>query len=326
MSAWQTQLRDCITSVDALCAALQLDPAQLPLQNKTLSQFPLRVPKAFAARMQPGNPQDPLLLQVLPQQAELEAHPGYTQDPLQEAAHNPTPGLLHKYHGRVLLTLTGGCAIHCRYCFRQHFPYEENTPSGQQWQRILNYIQNNMSIEEVIFSGGDPLLLKDELLQRRIESLEAIPHLQRLRIHSRLPIVIPERITPTFIQLLTNSRLTPILITHCNHPQEIDTIVGAALQNLSKAGISVLNQAVLLAGINEDSAVLSQLGKRLFQYGTLPYYLHLMDPVAGTQHFDVAESRAKELMQQLSCQLPGYLLPKLVREIPGKPHKTLIAA
>lgn len=320
LHTWQTELALAITDVQALCAELQLDAHRLK-DIDTHSPFPLRVPRGFVARMEKGNPKDPLLLQILPIRQEAAHHPNFHQDPLGEKQVNPIPGLLHKYHGRVLLILSGGCAIHCRYCFRRHFPYADNVSGTQQWQPALNYIARNTAIEEVIFSGGDPLIVKDKQLAELVAQLETIPHLKTLRIHTRLPVVIPERINDTFLDWITNTRLKPIVVIHTNHANEIDHTVVHALNKLNAAGITLLNQTVLLKDVNDNVDALINLNQKLFYANVTPYYLHMLDPVEGAAHFDVNEQQAVQLIGQMAERLPGYLVPKLVREIAGAPSK-----
>lgn len=322
---WQTVLKQGISHTTELLQYLQMDPNDFPMALQEPQPFRLRVPKGFAARMQPGNPADPLLLQVLPVAAELLTPAGYTADPLQEKHSNPIPGLLHKYRSRVLLTITSACAINCRFCFRRHFPYADNNPGTQGWQATLDYIRARPEINEVIFSGGDPLIAPDETLAALTEQLAAISHVKTLRIHSRIPIVLPERITPALLQWFTGHRLKPVLILHTNHAQEIDHTVQHALTALKQAGVTLLNQAVLLRGVNDNVEALVNLSETLFAYGVMPYYLHLLDKVQGAAHFDLPLEQAVQLHQQLQLQLPGYLVPKLVREIAGEGSKTLIS-
>lgn len=317
---WQAMLAEAITDVAELLATLDLTPAQLK-NPVTHPDFPLRVPRGFVARMEKGNAVDPLLLQVLPGAAEACVTPGYHADPVADQDAMVIPGVLHKYQGRVLLIATGACAIHCRYCFRQHFPYQEANAARAQWQQAVTYIGQQPQLHEVILSGGDPLMLGDHKLQELVLQLAAIPHVRRLRIHSRLPIVVPQRITPALIQVLTGTRLQTLMVLHCNHPNEIDAEVQQALQTMQRAGITLLNQAVLLHGINHLPQTQRRLSETLFHSGVLPYYLHMLDQVQGAAHFEVPESAALELMQQLQASLPGYLVPRLVREIPGAPAK-----
>ncbi len=318
--AWRRALAEAITRPAELLALLGL-PDELGTEPAA-QLFKLRVPRGFIARMRPGDRHDPLLLQVLPVAAECQPSAGYTADPLGEAAAMATPGLLHKYQGRVLLTLTGACGIHCRYCFRRHYPYAEANPTGGHWEQALAYITLDSSIHEVILSGGDPLSLSDHRLAAMVADLAAVPHVQRLRIHSRLPVVLRERITPDLIDWLTGSRLRPVLVIHANHAQEIDARVQAALRKITAAGIPLLNQSVLLKGINDNADDLCALSVRLFEAGALPYYLHQLDHVQGAAHFAVSDDQAVSLMSALRARLPGYLLPRLVREEAGEPGKS----
>lgn len=323
-STWQEQLADVVTTLPELLRLLQLDATQLELSEQALRDFPLRVPRPFLARMKPGDPRDPLLLQVLPQTAELLETPGYTRDPLGESAVNSHSGLLHKYTGRVLLIATQSCAIHCRYCFRKHFPYADNRPGRAQWQDTFRYIAEDASITEVILSGGDPLAVSNTYLQWLVDSLLAIPHVQRLRIHTRLPIMLPARVDAALLQMLGKRRQQVVMVLHANHASEFDAEVDAACASLRAEGIHLLNQSVLLKGINDDADTLCALSERLFAAGVLPYYVHMPDKVSGTAHFDVPDAAALALMDQLHARLPGYLLPRLVREESGKPGKLLV--
>lgn len=322
---WQQELIQAVTDPRELCRLLDLNPDTLEISGKALAHFPLKVPRGFIARMEKGNPRDPLLLQILPLAAEDQESQGYSLDPLGEEAANPVPGLLHKYQGRVLLTLTGVCAVNCRYCFRRHFPYSENNPSQQGWEKIFAYLRADPSIREVILSGGDPLLLNDRSLKSFSDQLAAIPHVKLLRMHSRIPVVLPERITEGFLAWLSGLKQTPVLVTHCNHPREINETVIEALRLLKKAGVTLLNQAVLLKGINDEVQTQVALSETLFSAGIQPYYLHLFDKVQGAAHFDVDLKRAKKLYQDLSHRLPGYLLPKLAQEKAGEGAKQLLA-
>jgi L-lysine 2,3-aminomutase len=318
---WQALLQAAIRSPEELLATLALDADLLPQAKRAAKLFPLRVPRGFVARMQQGDVHDPLLRQVLPLGLEEIADPHFSTDPLQERLANPLAGLLHKYYGRVLITLTGACAVHCRYCFRRHFPYQENIPSGNKWQAILEYIAKDKTIYEVIFSGGDPLLVNDRHLASCMRDLVRIPHVKILRIHSRLPIVLPERITLDFVNMLAATALQVVMVVHCNHANELDASVAQAMALLRQHGITVFNQSVLLQGVNDSVAALVNLSHGLFKCGILPYYLHLLDKVQGAAHFAVAEQQAKILMRALRAQLSGYLLPKFVREEYGGPSK-----
>jgi L-lysine 2,3-aminomutase len=319
---WQEQLADLVTDPDELLGLLELDGAALGISVEALREFPLRVPRPFLARMRVGDPHDPLLLQVLPQLAETLATPGYGPDPLGEAGANQCSGLLHKYAGRVLLITTQSCAIHCRYCFRRHFPYAENRPGRRQWQESLDYIAQHPDIQEVILSGGDPLACSNSYLAWLVERLAAIPHIRRLRLHSRLPIMLPARVDPPLLQLLQESGCQLVMVLHANHAREFDAEVDAACTRMRTAGLTLLNQTVLLRGINDDASALAELSERLFAAGVLPYYLHVLDKVQGAAHFEVPEAHAHTLIQELQARLPGFLVPRLVREEAGQPSKT----
>lgn len=319
---WQHELADSIQHTDALLQQLELTYEQLPQALSSQQSFPLRVPKNFIMRMKKGDPNDPLLAQVLPIQAEHHIQPGYSNDPVGDIASLRGHGLLHKYHGRILLMITGACAIHCRYCFRRNFPYQEHALRTGQWQSALDTIRNDKTISEVIFSGGDPLSLSTERLATLIADIEAIAHIKYLRIHSRLPIVLPSRINQPLLELLGNTRLKIILVTHSNHSNEINQNIQNKMALCQKAGITLLNQSVLLRGINDSCQALEQLSHRLFNSHILPYYLHMLDPAQGTAHFEVPEHQARQLHTELMIKLPGYLVPKLVREQPGIPYKT----
>ncbi|MEH6575875.1 MAG: EF-P beta-lysylation protein EpmB [Amphritea sp.] len=321
---WQSILSQTIDSPRELINYLQLPDELIDPAEKACKGFPLRIPLPYLQRISKGNPNDPLLKQVLPLGTELIPVAGYVTDPLAELGSNPSNGVIHKYKGRVLLVLTGACAINCRYCFRRHFPYQDNRLGPEQWQQALNYIQADNSIEEVIFSGGDPLVSTDNRLSRMIADLEQIQHLKRLRIHTRLPVVIPQRVTGQLTDILFNTRLKTVVVLHINHPNEIDATVTSAVQRLKTADTTVLNQAVLLKDVNDSVPTLKQLSERLFDSGILPYYLFTFDPVAGAAHFDIPDAEAQQLMQQLHKELPGYLVPKLAREVPGKGAKTIL--
>lgn len=322
--SWQQQLSDLIRDPAELIGLLELSQHQLPEALLACDQFSLRVPRAYAKRIKVGDAQDPLLLQVLPQGQELVAAPGFVADPLQEADSNSLPGLIHKYKGRVLLLVSTSCAINCRYCFRREFPYQENKPSREHWQEVFAYIAADSSIREVILSGGDPLTASDQQLEWLVEQAQAIPHVTRLRIHTRLPVVLPSRISERCLDWMSGHRLQTVLVIHSNHANEIDDEVRETLARLRARGITLLNQTVLLRGVNDSVAALAELSETLFAAGVLPYYLHLLDRVNGAAHFEVVENEAKALHQQLLAELPGFLMPKLVREIAGKTSKTPI--
>ncbi|KQE87709.1 EF-P beta-lysylation protein EpmB [Acinetobacter lactucae] len=320
---WQSQLSDLITDPSELLSLLELSSEQL-LSGAILAseKFKLRVPRAFVGKMNAKNPLDPLLLQVLPHHLELEEHPEFVTDPLGEEAANQLPGVLHKYKSRFLLTLTGACAVHCRYCFRRHFPYQENLPKNEDWLNIKNYIEANPNINEIILSGGDPLTLSNRKLALWLERLSSLKQIQILRIHSRVPIVIPNRIDEELISLLKNSRLRIVLVVHSNHASELDDFTCSKLLQLSDHHITVLNQAVLLKGVNDSAQTLVDLSYRLFEARVMPYYLHVLDKVKGAQHFDLESSKIDEIYRDVLANLPGYLVPKLVREIAGEKNKT----
>lgn len=322
---WQVALQQVITDPLELCHLLQLDPVDVQAVIEACARFALRVPRPYLQRIKPGDPNDPLLLQVLPQAQELLDYPGFSPDPLAEADFNPVPGLIHKYRSRVLLVATGHCAINCRYCFRREFPYEANQNSRADWQRALDYLHDKPEINEVILSGGDPLSASDKLLGWFIDQLAKLPHIVRLRIHTRLPIVIPQRITTSLCELLSSTKLQAVVVVHANHPQEIDLDVGRALLKLRHAGVTCLNQSVLLKGVNDHVDTLTHLGERLFEFGCIPYYLHVLDHVRGSRHFLVDDDAALALHQQLKQQLAGFLVPRLVRELPGEPSKTWLS-
>lgn len=324
-SPWQSALISAVTEPKELLEMLGLSMSLLEQAEVATKLFPLKVPKSFIARMQKNDINDPLLRQVLPLGIEKELDPAYSKDPLQEKNANPIPGLLHKYPGRVLLTPTSVCGINCRYCFRRHFPYDENNPGSKGWDLALNYIKNDTSIHEVILSGGDPLVLTEHRLYDFSEKLSQIPQIQRLRIHSRMPIVLPERISAEFIDWISQLKWPLILVVHCNHPNEINQEVIHAMQLLRKTGVILLNQSVLLKGVNDQAETLVALSEKLCQAGIQPYYLHLLDKVEGAKHFDIELENAKSLHSQITQQLPGYLVPKLAYEKAGALSKIILA-
>ena len=323
--SWQQHLKLAIRCPKQLAERLDLPLDTLcPIQST--GSFPLFVPLPFLSRIRLGDPQDPLLQQVLPSRRENDWHPDFLQDPVGESRFQAAAGLLHKYTGRALIVVTGTCAIHCRYCFRRHFPYENSSTLAGGWQAAVDHLRSDRSIHEVILSGGDPLTVVDSQLETLLNSLEDfLPHVKRLRIHTRLPIVIPQRITPRLVAMLASSRLTAVVVVHANHANEIDAEVAAAIGRLTASSISVLNQSVLLKGVNDDPVALVELSERLVEIGVLPYYLHQLDPVAGAAHFEVPVARGLELMQHLRRTLPGYMVPRYVREIPGELSKTILA-
>ena len=311
-----------MTSPDELLHLLNVDAdANLLAGRDAKRLFALRVPRAFIARMEPGNPNDPLLRQVLTSQEEFINAPGFSTDPLEEQ-HSVVPGLLHKYSNRALLLVKGGCAVNCRYCFRRHFPYAENQGNKRNWQQALEYISAHPQLDEIIFSGGDPLMAKDHELDWLLTQLESIPHIKRLRIHSRLPIVIPARITDTLVARIAASSLQVLLVNHVNHANEIDAAFRASMKKLRMADVTLLNQSVLLRGVNDNANTLADLSNALFDAGVMPYYLHVLDKVQGAAHFMVSDEEARAIVRELLTLVSGYLVPKLAREIGGEPSKT----
>ncbi|MEK0166168.1 EF-P beta-lysylation protein EpmB [Pseudescherichia vulneris] len=319
---WLVQLADVITDPDELLRLLNIDADENLLAGRAAKRlFALRVPRAFVARMERGNPNDPLLRQVLTSQEEFVAAPGFSTDPLDEQ-HSVVPGLLHKYRNRALLLVKGGCAVNCRYCFRRHFPYADNQGNKRNWQAALDYIAAHPELDEIIFSGGDPLMAKDHELEWLLTQLEAIPHVKRLRIHSRLPIVIPARITDALASRFARSSLQILLVNHINHAQEIDSSFRQVMTTLRAAGVTLLNQSVLLRGVNDSAQTLADLSNALFDAGVMPYYLHVLDKVQGAAHFMVTDDEARQIMRELLTLVSGYMVPRLAREIGGEPSKT----
>ncbi len=325
--SWQAELARGLRDPAELLGALGLTPAECGLGETAMARdgsaaFPLRVPLGFVARMRPRDPLDPLLLQVLPSPAEGLSAPGFSADPVGDLASARSPGLLQKYAGRALLITTGACAIHCRYCFRREYPYAEQSAAARHLESSLEVIAADTSLEEVILSGGDPLVLGEQRLEDLLRAIDRLPHVKRIRLHSRVPVVLPDRVDSRLLTLLGGLRSQVVVVIHANHPREIDAQVVAALRALAGVTGPVLNQSVLLRGINDSSLVLVGLSRALFSAGVLPYYLHQLDPVSGTAHFAVPDDTAVALIAEVMAQLPGYLVPKLVRETAGKPAKT----
>ena len=318
---WQTELADAVSDPAELIRILELDPALTSAAHAATRQFPLRVPRSFVARMRKGNSRDPLLRQVLPLGEELKQHPGFSADPVGDLQSRAHPGVLQKYQGRALLITTGACGIHCRYCFRRHFPYAEETARAAGWRHALDYLRGDTSVREVILSGGDPLSLNDRLLAELAAALEQIRHIKILRIHTRQPVVLPSRVDATLLRWLTACRLQKVVVLHANHAQELDEAVRDACAKLRQTGAILLNQSVLLRGVNDTVEALAQLSEALLDAGVIPYYLHMLDRVQGAAHFDVPDGAARRLMGRLRGRLPGYLVPRLVREVPGAPAK-----
>ena len=321
MPSWQNQLARSIKDPEKLLKALELPLKHLPALQQAHQLFPLRVTESYLNRIEKGNFNDPLLRQILPSASETIISPQFSQDPVGDKASEIQPGLLHKYKNRVLLTLTAACGIHCRYCFRRHFDYSSSN-AAKYWQDNLAYIQQHTEINEVIFSGGDPLSLNDQKLEIMVNDIATITHIKTLRIHTRQAIVLPERIDSALINWASNKQLNIVFVVHVNHPNEINTEVDQALSKLSKVGVTLLNQSVLLANINDSCEVLRELSNKLFSIGVMPYYLHLLDKVQGAAHFDVNEICATQIMNELRKELPGYLVPRLVKEIPNEASKT----
>ncbi|UPQ88200.1 EF-P beta-lysylation protein EpmB [Vibrio sinaloensis] len=318
---WLQQLANGISDPEALLKQLDIDPAPWRDGFQARKLFAQRVPQSFVERMQKGNPFDPLLRQVLPLSDEFEVHPGYSNDPLEEQ-NNAIPGLLHKYRNRALMIVKSGCAINCRYCFRRHFPYQENKGSKAVWQQALDYVRQHNEIDEVILSGGDPLMAKDQELEWLIDQIASIDHVQRLRIHSRLPVVIPARVTPSLCAILAQTRLQVIMVTHINHANEINQALSDGLEQLKRHGVTLLNQGVMLKGVNDSVEAQLALSLALFAAGVMPYYMHVLDKVQGAAHFFISDQQAKAIMTGVLEQTSGYLVPKLTREVGGRASKT----
>ncbi len=318
---WLKELSNAISDPNQLLEQLQIDPAPYQKGFAARKLFALRVPKSFVERMETGNPNDPLLRQVLPLEQEFTVADGYSTDPLEEQG-NDIPGLLHKYKNRVLLILKGGCAVNCRYCFRRHFPYQDNSGNKATWSKGLKYISNHPEITEIILSGGDPMMAKDHELDWLFTEIEQIPHIKRIRIHSRLPVVIPNRITTQLCERIAASPLQFVMVTHVNHANEINHEFTIAMQQLKQANVTLLNQSVLLKGVNDSAEALIDLSESLFDAGILPYYLHVLDKVQGAAHFYVSDDEARSLMAELIANVSGYLVPTLAREIGGRSSKT----
>lgn len=319
--SWRRELAQAITDPAELLRILELDPALLPAARRAAARFGLRVPRAFITRMRRRDPRDPLLLQVLPLAPELDAHAGYGPDPVGDLAALQAPGVLSKYRGRALLMTTGVCAVNCRYCFRREFPYEAGALTPARLAAAVSSLAATPGLEEVILSGGDPLALPTARLARITAALGALPGLRRLRIHTRTPVVLPARVDDRLLAWLAGLPWKTVIVLHVNHPRELSDDVRGAVGALAASGATLLNQSVLLAGVNDDQDTLAELSLQLFEAGVLPYYLHLLDRVAGTAHFDTPAQKAAALHAGLLARLPGYLVPRLVRESPGAAFK-----
>ncbi len=321
---WQSELANAVNDPEQLLTQLGLSEQLKAIDADLIRNFPLRVPISYINKMRYGDKNDPLLRQVFPLIDESIIQSDFVHDPVGDHLAITSPGMLQKYHGRALLLLTGACAIHCRYCFRRHFPYSDSNPIASQWQQTIAAIKADSTINEVIFSGGDPLSLSDTKLAKLVTELDSIPHLKRLRIHTRLPIVIPSRVNHSLLEWLSSTRLNVVMVIHANHANELANDVASALKQLHLAGCQLLNQAVLLKGVNDSVNTLVELSERLHDTNVMPYYLHLLDRVAGASHFDVPDQRGIDLINTIRSLLPGYLVPKLVREQQGETSKTPI--
>lgn len=322
-SSWQKELGFAFKDAVSLLQYLKIDPQLFAQADKARQLFPMLVPLSFANKMEKGNRNDPLLLQVLPQFEEFSDAIGYSHDPLGEQ-NNAIAGMLHKYESRVLLILKSACAVNCRYCFRRHFPYSDNQLKREDWLQVVDHIAQDERINEVILSGGDPLMASTDFLTWLMKKIEAVPHITRIRIHSRLPVVLPARLDAKLIDWFSNLTRPTVLVLHINHPNEVDEDLCARLLQLKACGITLLNQAVLLRGVNNNADTLCALSERLFSAGVLPYYLFQLDKVKGAHHFEVSDDEARKLLAQMIKRLPGFLVPKLAREIENQPGKTPI--
>ncbi len=322
---WQTALKLAVRDPAVLCRMLHLPDDIAQAASQAASKFPMVVPLEYIAHMRVGDPRDPLLRHVLPVAAEMETVPGYTPDPVGDDAATLLPGLLQKYARRVLMVTTGACAVHCRYCFRRQYPYHQFGQHACRWQDYMQQLHADPTIDEVILSGGDPLMLSDSKLASLVEQIAAIAHVRRLRLHTRLPIVLPQRITGPLVELLAGGRLTTVIVVHANHAAELDEHVAKAIGRLVHAGIVVLNQSVLLRHVNDQARTLIELSQRLVELHITPYYLHQLDRVAGAAHFEVPVARGLELLQQMRAELPGYAVPRYVHEQVGALHKIVLA-
>jgi EF-P beta-lysylation protein EpmB len=318
---WKNSLAQAIRDPAELLKILELPDRLLPNAISAAKSFPLRVPHSYLNRIKRGDPNDPLLRQILPLGDELENVAGYNHDPVGDLAAQQYPGLLHKYHGRALLVTTGACGIHCRYCFRRNYPYSASNPLQDHWPAVIDYLHTNTEINEIILSGGDPLSLSDRRLAKLVSDLEQIPHLRTLRIHTRLPIVLPQRVNQELLRWISATRFKVVLVVHVNHANEIDLDVKRAMAELKKTDLTILNQSVLLKDVNDSTVALKQLSLTLFDANILPYYLHQLDKVSGAAHFAVSDQSAIKLIDELRQQLPGYLIPQLVQELAGEPNK-----
>ncbi len=323
--SWHEEVRTAVRNARDLCQHLGLSDEWTAAAQQGTGDFPVFVPPSFLARICPGDPGDPLLRQVLPTRDEAIQMEGYLADPVDDSSAMLAPGVLQKYAGRALLIATGSCAVHCRYCFRRYYPYQESPHSNAAWEQGLESLAKDPSITEVILSGGDPFMLVDEQLGVLVDRIADLSSVKRLRVHTRFPIMIPSRVTDSLLDVLTKTRLTPIVVIHANHAQELDDDVGQSMERLQKAKVLLLNQAVLLRGVNDTVDSQIALSERLVEIGVMPYYLHQLDRVRGAAHFEVPISQGKKLITQMRAKLPGYLVPKYVQEIPNEPHKRVLS-
>jgi len=321
---WHAAMQDAVTDPDELCSLLSLPPEVAASAARAVNQFALLVPRTYLARIRPTDPNDPLLLQILPKGEEADNVAGFTSDPVGELHAAQDAGWLCKYTGRLLMLTNAACAVHCRFCFRRHFPFSGEDPA-KRWEAALERIASDAAIHEVILSGGDPLTLEDALLAELAQRIAAIGHVRRLRIHTRLPIVIPQRVCDELLEWLSGGRLTAVMVVHVNHPAELDGPTSAALGRLVDAGVPVYSQSVLLCGVNDQVEVLADLFERLADLRVKVYYLHQLDRVAGGAHFEVPVERGIAIMRELQARLPGYAVPRYVKEIPGRPNKVVLA-
>lgn len=321
---WAEAMRTAIRTGAELARFLDLPQSVNQSWSEAAEDFPVFVPRGFAAKMEPGNLHDPLLRQVWPDVAETDVVHGFTDDPVGDSAATLRPGVLQKYHGRALLVVSPACAIHCRYCFRRHFPYHEGPKGLTAWEEALTAITADNTISEVILSGGDPLTVVDPMLCELVDRIATIAHVRRLRVHTRLPIVIPERVTDDLLRWLSGTRLQGVMVVHANHPREVDAEVLEALGRVRAAGVPVLNQSVLLRGVNDDAETLTELSERLIDGGILPYYLHQLDQVRGAAHFEVDRATGRKLIETMRARLPGYGVPRYVEEIAGDVGKRVL--
>lgn len=322
--SWQEEIAQSLRTTEDLAQILELSTDSISARRAGEQQFPIRVTTSYLQRIERGNHDDPLLKQIMPAADEMAVVDGYGTDPVGDSGATCGNGVMQKYHGRVLLMTTSACGIHCRYCFRRHYPYRDNILSVSNIMDALEQIRADQSIHEVILSGGDPLMLSNNRLEKIISGLETIPHLRTLRIHSRMVVILPSRIDASLLKLLQDTRLNVVMVIHSNHPNELDSGVETSLRAIADAKITLLNQSVLLKGVNDQVSILESLSQRLFECGVLPYYIHMLDRVRGSHHFEVLENTASLLLEELGRLLPGYLVPRLVREIEGEPRKTPI--